>query len=461
MSIPSPNSPFRNGSVLGLTILVLNCLAVADSAPVVAPPSSQPATKTALAIPVEEEAFDPEQHLLVDPWGWRKKLANNGITLDPYLIVDNSQNFIGGVNTRSNNFRDRFNVPITIDTEKLFGLHGGTFVVVYQLQHGENASHQLTGDAQNFSFLTDADGRSQIGQLWYQQKFFHDLFRLRLGKLEGNADFDALDNDQDFMNNSFQTSPTLGLLPSFPDTGTGVQLFFEPDGGFYAGAGVFDGSGARGVHTGETGPRTFFDRPSDLFYITEIGLRYKLEVAGRNRAGRVGVGYWYDANPFPRIDNNGSTVGTYGAYILFDQLLWKPRHELPIPSGPPGANNEKPEEENYPQGAALSASVSWADPLVNRIDGNALAGITWTGPMLFRPIDELGFGATYAHFSRADNTRYNYELAVEAFYRIRFTQWISLKPDLQYIAHPSGSGMFDEPDRHNALVASLRMEVSF
>ena len=431
------------------------------SSPATQPAGGPPATRTALAIPVEEQPFDPDQHSLVDPWGDRNALAEHGVTADPFLIVDYSKNFMGGVNTRSDNFRERFNLPITLDTERLFGWHGGTFVAVYQLQHGQNASHQLTGDAQNFSFATDADGRSQLGQLWYQQKLFNDVLRLRAGKLEGNADFDALDNDQDFMNNTFQTSPTLGLLPSFPETGAGVQLFFEPEGGYYAGAGVFDGSGARGVHTGEYGPRHFFDRPDDLFYIGETGLRYKLPVGKRKFAGRVGLGAWYDTNHFARLDGKGNAVGTYGVYALFDQLLWKPFRQRPVPAGPPGANgSEKPEEETYPGGIAMSASLGWADPLVNPIDANVLAALTWTGLLPNRPIDELGWGATYAHFSKAADTRDDYELALEIFYRIRFTQWISLKPDLQYIIHPSGSGGLAEPVRNNALVATLRLEVS-
>ena len=36
-------------------------------------PASQPTTQNALAIPVEEEPFDPSQHLIVDPWGLCEK----------------------------------------------------------------------------------------------------------------------------------------------------------------------------------------------------------------------------------------------------------------------------------------------------------------------------------------------------------------------------------------------------
>jgi porin len=124
-------------------------------------------------------------------------------------------------------------------------------------------------------------------------------------------------------------------------------------------------------------------------------------------------------------------------------------------------NPGEAEEQEYPGGVAMSASLGWADPLANLIDGNALVGFSWTGPIDGRKIDVLGLGATYAHFSRGVATRDDFELAIETFYRIRFTQWISLKPDLQYIIHPTGAGAIDEPIRRNALVVDLRLEVAF
>ncbi|HWE01617.1 MAG TPA: hypothetical protein VG326_04345 [Tepidisphaeraceae bacterium] len=107
---------FRACCLLGLATLLVYRAVRAEFAP--SPSASQPTTKTALAIPPGEQAFDPDQHVPIDPFGSRKKLADAGITRDPYLVVDSSQNFVGGVNTRSNNFRERFNLPITIDAEK-------------------------------------------------------------------------------------------------------------------------------------------------------------------------------------------------------------------------------------------------------------------------------------------------------------------------------------------------------
>ncbi|HXE56294.1 MAG TPA: carbohydrate porin [Tepidisphaeraceae bacterium] len=431
----------------------------AAQAPTSRPVGAPPSTQAALAVPVEQQPFDPAEYLVSDVWGSRRLLYQHGIEIDPYLIADYSNNFLGGLK-RGDSFRQRFNLPLQIDTDRLAGLPGGTFFAVYQLQHGGNASKELVGDAQNFSFGTDADGRSQLGQLWYQQKFLD--FRLRGGKLDGNADFDVMENAQEFLNNSFQTSPTLYLMPSFPDTGMGIQLFYEPESGYYAGAGIFDGSVARGVHTGEYGPSHFLDRADNLFLIAETGAHYKLQIDGRRWPGKLGVGGWWCTDPLPQLNGRGATDGTGGLYATFDQLLWRPFRQRPVPAGPPGATpSAQPQEQEYPGGIGTSASISWADPMANPIDANAAALLTWTGMLPARPIDIAGVGTTWAHFSSAQHTRDPYELAFEAFYRIRFTQWISLKPDLQYILHPSGSGRSNEPVRDNALVLTLRLEVAF
>ncbi len=410
----------------------------------------------------DDGKFDPAQYMLGSLWGVRSNLVDNkGIVFDSNLILDDTKNFTGGLDTASNSIRERFDFGLKIDTEKLFGLHGGTFYVVYQLQHGGNSSQELTGDAQNINFGTNADGRSQIGQLWYEQKFLDDTLRVRIGKQDGNTDFDVLDNGQDFLNNSFSTSPTLYLMPSFPDNGMGAQIFYEPKSGYYIGAGVFDGSIAQGDRIGEYGPAHFLDSASNLFLIAETGKRYDLDIHGNKLPAKLSFGGWWSTDTFVRLDSPSTQDGTGGVYMTYDQIRWKPPHAPAISLGTVSEIPADAPTETYTGAIALTSSASWADPTVNRIDGNLLAGLTWTGMIRPRPIDIFGIGATLAHFSDDAATREPYELTIETFYRIRFTQWISLKPDLQYIIHPNGSGNVGSDEINSALAFTLRLEMTF
>jgi porin len=426
------------------------------------PAATQPASLPAPG--GEQQAFDPSEKLLGDPFNLRSRLANQGITFDPILLVDYTKVLHGGLNTRGESFREHFDFPITFDTEKLVGLKGGTFYIAYQSHNGPNADLRLVGDAQQVTNLTNVVGsRSQLGQLWYQQKFFDDTLRLKVGKMDGGADFEVMEDAQAFLNNSYATVPTLYLMPEFPETATGVEVFYEPKSHFYAGVAVFDGSQGRGFHPGKLALNHAFDRADDLFFIAEAGQRYKLHVGSQEYPGKVAAGAWWDTNPFPRLDGNGRADGTGGVYAILDQLVWKPAGKPAEVSANTavGQVTAQPQEEDTPGGIAATCSVNWCDPRVNPIDANALVGLAWTGPLPKRPIDILGVGATWAHFSGDYNTRDPYELTFETFYRIRFTQYVSLKPDLQYVIHPTGSGFHGQQLIPDALVLNVRLEMSF
>ena len=46
------------------------------------------------------------------------------------------------------------------------------------------------------------------------------------------------------------------------------------------------------------------------------------------------------------------------------------------------------------------------------------------------------------------------ETAIEAFYKYQLTEFMSIKPDLQYIVNPGGDG-------RDAIVAGVRLGMSF
>ncbi|MCY1443843.1 Porin B [compost metagenome] len=101
----------------------------------------------------------------------------------------------------------------------------------------------------------------------------------------------------------------------------------------------------------------------------------------------------------------------------------------------------------------------------------------YKGPFDARPKDDIGIGFARIHvnddvkknaellnaangvgnyqdplFSPLRTTEYNYELN----YGFHVTNWLTVRPNLQYITHPGG---VDEVD--NALVAGLKIQSSF
>ncbi len=355
-----------------------------------------------------------------------------GVTVEGTLIFDASINLHGGVNTNGSAFRHLLDINITLDTETVFGLEGGTVGLLFQNQNGPDASAQDTGDLQVFSNI-DADGRTQLAEFWYEQVLPDEPVRLVVGKIDANALFAFVEHGAEFIHSSPGFSPTILGFPSYPDPAMSVNVFFEPSNSVYFGAGLFDGALNEGLLTGERGPSTFFHDPGDLFMIAEAGSRW---ATTDGLEGRLGVGVWHHNGTFAKFDG-GTEDGATGFYVVFDQALWR---------------------KDEQRGVNLFAQYGYADERVSEIVHHIGAGLTVDGLIANRGDDLLGLMGSYAHLSDEAGAGFteDYELAIELFYLARVNGSFSLKPDLQYIIHPGGDASLND-----ALVATLRGELTF
>ncbi len=324
---------------------------------------------------------------------------NMGVTFEASITTDWSNNLHGGLNTEGSTFRHLFNGNLILDTDRLMGWQGGTFFLNFQNHNGPDATADDVGDAQAFSNI-DADGRTEIAELWFEQVTSDGAIRVKVGKVEANAEFAYVDNGGEFINSSMGFSPAVFVLPTYPDPAMSVNLFVYPTDGFYAGAGLYDGSLNEGVPTGSRGPKTFFEHPADLFVIGEAGLTWGGE--GDDLPGRLAAGGWWHTGTFVRFDGM-TDEETGGFYIVFDQTL----------------SQEKPGDPDDGQGLGLFLQYGYADADVSMIEHHAGGGLAWTGPIDGRDDDVLGIGVSSVWFSDepgaglTDDT----ETAVELFYK--------------------------------------------
>jgi porin len=367
--------------------------------------------------------------------GARDRLAERGVEVDAALIVDASKNISGGASS-AGTFRHLFDFSIGLDIGPLAGVEGGYFFADFQTQEGRDGSVE-TGDLQAYSNI-DADDFTALYEVWYQQTLFDGRVRIKVGKMDANADFAFVEHGGGFIHSSPGFSPTLFTLPTYPDPAFGAVGFVGEAGGLYAGAGVFDGALQEGVPTGTRGPATLFGEPADLFFIGEAGYAW-----GGGQAdllpGRITFGAWHHTGDFARFDG-GTQSRTTGAYLVVDQLLYREN---------PGAGDD--------QGLGLFLQAGWADPQLSLIEHHVGAGVQWVGLVPGRDRDTAGLMVSWAGLTDAPGAGLTQEAetAVELFYDIRLGRHLSLKPDLQYIANPGGAGLDD------AWVATLRVELSF
>lgn len=361
--------------------------------------------------------------------------------IDATLIVDGSRSLRGGLTTNRGAVRNLFELAITAPSEPLFGYSGGTFGLAFQNQAGRNGS-DLVGDLQGFSNI-DADGRTQIAELWYEHVFDDAPWRVRIGKVDANTQFAFVEHGLEFLQSSMGVSPTIFVMPTYPDPSFGANIFYEPAEGFYAGLGLYDGAGVLGIPTGSRGVNSLM-RGSEFFLISEAGWRWNLgsRLSDDSPAlpGRIGVGGWFHDGTFARFDG-GSQSGTGGAYVVFDQLVFR-ETDAPVDS----------------QGLGVFAQYGYASQDVSAIEHHFGTGLTWTGPLPGRDQDSAGVGISWAELTSHPTAGFteSHELTTELFYSLRLTENVTTVFDLQHITNPGGqAGMRD------ATVGTVRFVVTY
>lgn len=419
-------------------------------------------------------------------WQPRVTIGQQGVGDVPYgiapLLPDHSPWEIGGrwwVHTNYAAFDGRrpghaaqqnlLDLFATVDLEKWIGCEGGRWAVLFQNHAGING-HSLAGDEQFFDQVDASPNpqRSQISELWYEQKLFDDRVRLKIGKVDANNEFAFVESGSDFAHGAFGNAPTIFLLPTYPDPACGVNLFVYPTESTYVGAAMYDGSAAYGYQPGRAGPARLLSGNAPLFWIGEAGVRYELP-GGRN--GRFCAGYWYSSATFDEVDElreesidvDGVTTevlfgrlqsirGVDGLYLTCEQTLWR----------------EYPDDVDDRQGIRAFYQFGNSDPRVTIFQFYNGAGLTWTGMPDGRDHDVIGLGVACSDLSsdpQATNFRRgrirhsdmrSSETAINSFYLWKHSRNLSVSPQSTYIIPAAQSARYGSP-----LMLTLRVILTF
>jgi porin len=357
----------------------------------------------------------------------RDRFAARGILIEAVVTSDVSGHLESGGRT-SSAARYLFDLGLTLDGERLIGLPGAAFGLLFEQQGGENGSREI-GDAQGFSNI-DADGRTQIAEAWWEQRLLGDRLRTTVGKVDATSEFAFPEYGLPFIASSMGNSPTILGVPTYPDPAFGANVFVAPDPRFGLGAGIYDGSGLDGVRTGSRGPSTAFD--GRYFAIGQVDGHWGTDAGAPHPSGTLKLGGWAHTDA-PHLDDD-RTAATGGVYLVLDQVLWRPA----------GAASAHPELASFLQYGYADGRFS---DFVHHIGG----GLTWHGPEWIED-DMIGLGLSWVQLTDEDaaGDAGRNEVVVETFYRFEIGPWLVVKPDIQYVHQPAGRD-------GDALIGTLRL----
>ena len=385
---------------------------------------------------------------LTGDWGGvRTELQDLGVDFSLNYNSYYGANTHGGLDTNNaQRFSGSYDLIITLDLGQMGLIRGGKLLGFAQgfYSDSKNVNRKVGALGEPFD---DADGTRTIyvDQLWYQQTFGNNKFRLRVGYLDQQSIIDrnayANSEDKQFLNTYLDNNNA--ILPM--TIGMGASLFVDPTDWLGIVIGAADGD----ARVGRTGLDTAFHDGADFFGYFQTDLRIKIPSSHGELPGTYRFGLVYDPRAkqvvldslggrrFPRHE-----TGDLAFYLSFDQMVYR----------------ESPEDK---QGLGWFFRYGRRDDGdINRISNFWSTGLQYAGLIPGRDKDVVGLAVYSVHSShryrREIDSHFLRETGYELYYRIQVTQWLQITPDLQYIATPGALSTTDD-----AVVMGLRARVTF
>ncbi len=420
--------------------------------------------------------------LLGDIGGVRSTLGTAGISLNVTETSEVLGNITGGVK-QSADYDGLTTATAQLDTQRAFGLRGGTFNVSALQVHGSNLSADNLDTLQTASGI-EADRGFRLWELWYDQAFFYNKMDVKVGQQSIDQEFINSQGASLFVNTMFgwPMIPSADMLsggPAYPLSSLGARIRIQPEGPFALLVGVYDDNPAGPCDQGDPqlcdNHGTNFRVNDDPLFIAELQFSYPsmndMEYNGKGAPlpGTYKLGFWYDAGQFAdqHVDTTGVSLatsatgnplmhhGNYSIYTVVDQMLWR----------------ESPQSEES-LGFFFRGMIAPSDR--NLISMSLNAGLTYREPFEHRDDDVIGIGVGYADVSSSASSLDNDsglpartgETFIEATYQYAVAPWWQLQPDFQYVFNPGG-GLLNPNDPTNTrklgdeAVVGLRTNITF
>jgi porin len=469
-----------------------------NPAPFVLPQLGQPQFRADASTPSKPASAGPwgalsgdwqNQNLLGDMGGLRPALANYGVTLTILENVEVFGNLTGGVR-QSVEPKGLTTVTLQMDTEKAFGLKGGTLNVSGLQVYGGQLNEDDLLVLQTLSDI-DAPIGVRLWELWYQQKF-GDKFDIKIGEQSLDEEFIIAPSGNSLFINGVSGWPGLPTVnlpgggPAYPLAGLGIRGRAQVTDSITVLAGVFNGSPIP-----FDSPNTPASNPHGVSFPLDTGtlaiaeMQYALgssaSASGKANAdgplpGVYKIGAWYSSTKFDdqQTDNMGLPLasplsdgipaahhGDFSLYGVMDQMVWRSKDDTNRSLNVFFRPMFTPYQDRNLVSASINAGFALKAPLPTR-DNDAFGvemGTVWasSGASAFDRQQQLFQPSVFTPI-RSNET------FLEATYQFQVVPSWVIQPDVQYFINPGmGIANPDEPTQRikNEFVVGLRTNINF
>ncbi|GGY20811.1 porin [Rhodanobacter panaciterrae] len=403
------------------------------------------------------------QPTMTGDWGGlRTELQNDGITLRAHWTTESAGNPSGG-KYQTARYTQQFDLGADFDLDRLWGVPDAKIQFTLTDRSGRSLSADAIGNQFAVQELYGAGQNFRLAELNYQQDLLDHKVIIELGWSPLGDHFANLPAFCDFQNGVICGHANAMTVNSgahnFPTAEWGARIEVRPTPGFYVATGIYqvnpnEGNADEGFNLSFKSTGAFI--PVELGWMTGSG--------SGELPGNIKVGGYYNTSKAPDVltDVNGLSAGLTdgsfeqhngrsGGYVVANHMVYR--------EGPDSAC-----------GLYFGAMAGVGDAATAKFRYFWMAGGHFQGTFPGRDDDVVAFMVAYAR-TNSRLTRYQedrdsvtpgavgiqtYESVAEIDYGARLTPWLVLRPNLQYVIHPGGTGKI--PD---AFVIGLYTQVTF
>ena len=419
------------------------------------------------------DAFSADSKWMTGDWGGeRTKLIEQGIDIKADYVGEMGYNAHGGYNDdKTGRYSDQFGLGVALDLQKLWGWDNTQAKIQLTNRNGQNISNDRIGDprAGTLSSSQEVYGRGhmvRLTQFWIQHQMFDNKLDVKLGYFGEGEDFNTFPCD--FQNLAFcgsQVGNYVNTWYNWPVAQAAIRVKYNITPELYAQIGAYNqnpsqlehGNGFKLSGSGTKGTVI----PVELVWSPKVN----------NLPGEYRVGFYKSAADAPdvREDVNGNDAVLSGADFRTRSskkgYWFVAQQQLTTHNG------------DASRGLNIAANATFHDKETNLVDNYQSLMLVYKGPFDARPKDDVGIGVARLHVNddvkknsqllNADNGVSDYdnplytpiretEYNVELNYGFHVTNWLTVRPNLQYVVQPGGVDKVD-----NALVAGLKIQSTF
>lgn len=407
--------------------------------------------------------------------GLRSDLQDKGVSLIIGYVGEGASNLKGGYNTdRTARYTSQWALGTHLDLEKMLGWRNAEFQLLVTERSGRNLSNDRIGDPRTgqLSSVQEVWGRGQtwrLTQMWYRQTFFDNTLDIKLGRIGVNEDFNSFPCD--FQSLAFCASPIGNVAGDIWYSGPVSQWAIRSKYNLNAQWAVQLGLFEQNPSYLETGNGFKLSGSGTKGALVPVELIWKPAFGGQALPGEYRLGYYHSSASAPDVykDLHGAAQGETG-------LAAKKRGSK---SGwwLMGSQQLTTRHGDSERGLSLFANFTWHDRATSSIDSFQNIGLVYRGLFDARPRDDIGLGIARIHVNdkvtkrqrqiNAGNGITDYanpgyvplqrsEYNIELNYGVHVTNWLTVRPNLQYVRYPGGVRQVK-----NAVVGGVKLQAGF